>query len=62
MMSTDIKQLNDDLASYYKEYMNLNIQKSTGQLVKPHLLRTVKKNIARVKTQLHMLEAQSDVK
>ncbi len=61
-MSTDIKQLNDDLASYYKEYMNLNIQKSTGQLVKPHLLRTVKKNIARVKTQLHMLEAQSDVK
>lgn len=61
-MSADIKQLNEDLASYYKEYMNLNIQKSTGQLVKPHLLRTVKKNIARVKTRLHMLEAQSDVK
>lgn len=61
-MSTNVDEIKQDLAAYYKEYMNLNIQKATGQLVKPHLLRAVKKNIARAKTKLHMLEAEANVK
>ena len=61
-MTNDIEQIKKDLAAYYKEYMNLNIQKATGQLLKPHLLRAVKKNIARSKMQIHMLEAGTNVK
>ena len=57
-MSTQITEIKEELSSYYKEYMNLNIQRCTGQLVKPHLLRQVRRNIARAKTKLHMLEAR----
>jgi large subunit ribosomal protein L29 len=32
------------------EYFNLRMQKGSGQEIKPHLIRAVKKNIARIKT------------
>ncbi|GJM06313.1 MAG: 50S ribosomal protein L29 [marine bacterium B5-7] len=48
----DGKKLQETLASLLKEQFNLRMQKGTGQLAKPHLLRQVRRNIARVKTLL----------
>lgn len=56
MKSLNYEQVNNELNERYKELFNLNIQKKTGQLSKPHLLRITKKNIARLKTRLHELE------
>lgn len=38
------------LKELLKEHFNLRMQKGTGQLDKPHLLRSVSRNIARLKT------------
>ncbi len=48
----DLYQLLEDLT---KEQVNLKLQKSMGQLSSPHMLRIVRRNIARTKTQLHSL-------
>ena len=53
----DGKKLQETLAALLKEQFNLRMQKGTGQLAKPHLLRAVRRNIARVKTLLRSEEA-----
>ena len=55
MKANDIREMTpeareEELVALHKEFFNLNMQKSTGQLAKPHLLKNVKKNIARMKT------------
>lgn len=54
----DAKGLNDELAALRKEQFNLRMQGATGQGTKPHLVRDVRKKIARLKTVL----AQQQVK
>ncbi len=44
--------LNKDLLTLREEQFKLRMQKSTGQLGQSHLLKQVKKDIARVKTVL----------
>jgi large subunit ribosomal protein L29 len=44
------KELNDELLALRKEQFSLRMQQATGQLAKPHLLKQVSRNIARVKT------------
>lgn len=44
------KELNDELLALRKEQFSLRMQQATGQLTKSHLLKQVKRNIARVKT------------
>lgn len=44
------KELNDELLALRKEQFSLRMQQATGQLAKSHLLKQVKRNIARVKT------------
>ncbi len=44
------KELNDELLALRKEQFSLRMQQATGQLAKSHLIRQVKRNIARVKT------------
>jgi len=39
-----------ELLSLLKEQFNLRIQMSSGKLKKPHLLKLVRRNIARIKT------------
>lgn len=48
-----VEDLNKDLLELAREQFNLRMQKGTGQLVKPHLLKQVRHNIARVKTVLN---------
>jgi large subunit ribosomal protein L29 len=53
---TEIKA---ELAELHREQFNLQMQKATNQLNKSHLLRAVRRNIARVKTVLHEQKGKS---
>lgn len=46
------KELSQELENLRKEQFNLRIQNRTGQSVKPHKIRDVRKKIAQVKTLL----------
>lgn len=45
-----IEELNAELLGLLREQFNYRMQASTGQLAQTHLLRIVRRNIARVKT------------
>jgi large subunit ribosomal protein L29 len=47
-----VEDLNVELLALLKEKFNLRVQKSTGQLPKPMMMKQVRQNIARVKTVL----------
>ncbi len=47
-----VEELNAELLNLLRERFNLRMQASTGQLAQTHLLRQVRRNIARVKTVL----------
>jgi len=49
-------ELNDALIELRKEQFNLRMQQSTGQMARPDQMRKVRKNIARVKTELRAQE------
>ena len=55
MMLTDYKdaseeELQEKIGGLSKELFELRMQKSTGQLGQTHLIKQVKKNIAKIKT------------
>ena len=55
MISTEYKDASDEelqekIGSLSKELFELRMQKSTGQLGQTHLIKQVKKNIAKIKT------------
>ncbi len=43
-------ELKETLSELLKEQFNLRMQQGTGQLGRPHLMKDVRRNIARVKT------------
>lgn len=56
LRTLDKKALNDKLVELKKEHFALRMQKASSDLKKTHLLRQVKKDIARVMTCLTDLE------
>jgi large subunit ribosomal protein L29 len=48
-----VEELNAELLSLLREQFNLRMQASTGQLAQTHLMKNVRRNIARVKTILN---------
>ena len=55
MISTEYKdaseeELQEKIVGLSKELFELRMQKSTGQLGQTHLIKQVKKNIAKIKT------------
>ncbi|MBA3660768.1 MAG: 50S ribosomal protein L29 [Gammaproteobacteria bacterium] len=46
------EELSKELFALLREQFNLRIQRGTGQQPKPHLMRKVRKDIARIKTLL----------
>ncbi len=50
LRDTSTAELNDALHELLKEQFNLRMQRGTGQFSRPHLLKDVRRNIARVKT------------
>ena len=47
------QQLNEQLLGLLRDQFNLRMQKATGQLGQSHLLKQVKRDIARAKTVLN---------
>ena len=45
-----VEELNTELLELLREQFNMRMQASTGQLAQTHLLRKVRRDIARVKT------------
>jgi large subunit ribosomal protein L29 len=52
-------ELNDELMSLRKEQFNLRFQRATGQLNNTARVRTVRRDIARIKTLLHQQAAKA---
>ena len=48
-----VEDLNSELLALLREQFNLRMQNSTGQLARPHQMKQVRRNIARVKTVLN---------
>lgn len=46
------QELTDELLNLRREQFNLRMQQATGQLVRPHEYRRVRRDIARIKTVL----------
>ena len=57
-----VEELQSQLQELYKNQFNNRMQKSTGQLGQTHLLREVKRDIARVKTLLNEKQAAEQTK
>ncbi len=47
------EELNIELLGLTREQFNLRMQKATGQMARPHQMKTVRRSIARVKTVLN---------
>ncbi len=47
-------ELREALNDLLKEQFNLRMQRGTGQLARPHLMKEVRRNIARVKTVMNV--------
>ena len=54
-----VSELQAEIVSLRKEQFNLRMQRGTGQLSRPHLLREVRKNVARAKTVLNEKQGKS---
>ena len=50
LRSKSLDELNEELVSLRREQFNVRMQAATGEAVKPHQHRVVRKDIARVKT------------
>ena len=53
-----VVELRQEIENLVKEQFNYRMQKSTGQLGQSHLLKQVKKDIARAKTVLREKEGE----
>jgi large subunit ribosomal protein L29 len=59
-MTTD--QLDDEVLKLKKEQFNLRFQRATGQLENTARVRTIRKDIARMKTVARQKQAQAKAK
>ena len=50
--NSDIKKLEEEIISLKRKLMNLNFQKTSGQLEKTAEIKVTKKSIARLKTKI----------
>lgn len=54
-----VEQLNEQLMSLLRDQFNLRMQKATGQLGQIHLLKSVRRDIARIKNELTAKQKQA---
>jgi large subunit ribosomal protein L29 len=52
-------EIEAEIVNLRKEQFNLRMQRGTGQMSRPHLMREVRKNIARAKTVLNEKQGKS---
>jgi large subunit ribosomal protein L29 len=58
--NTDTKKIQDEILNLKKTMINLNFQKSSGQLEKTSQIKNSKKQIARLKTKLSNLSGEKN--
>ena len=54
-----VEQINEQIVTLLRDQFNLRMQKATGQLGQLHLLKQVKRDIARLKTELTAKQKQA---
>ena len=54
----DSKKIKDEILNLKKTIMNLNFQKSSGQLEKTSRIKDTKKQIARLNTKLSIIDGE----
>lgn len=59
LRKSSAEDLQNQLEELLKEQFNLRMQKGTGQLSRPSQVRTVRRDIARIKTVMHEMKAGS---
>ena len=52
-----VQELNEELSGLFREQFNLRMQKGSGQDVKPHNYKRVRREIARIKTIIHQKQS-----
>ena len=58
--NTDYKKIKDEMLNLKKTLMNLNFQKSSGQLEKTSKIKDTKKQIARLNTKLSNINGEKN--
>lgn len=53
------QELSDKVPHLRREFFNFRLQQQAGQLEKPHLLRSLRRDIARIKTLLKQQNAKN---
>lgn len=56
----DAGELRRELLERLREQFNLRMQKGSGQAPRPHLFKLVRRDIARIKTELSARQARSE--
>jgi large subunit ribosomal protein L29 len=59
LRGSSAEELQKQLEELLKEQFNLRMQKGTGQLSRPSQVRTVRRDIARIKTVMNEMKAGS---
>ena len=59
-INTDNKTIKDEILNLKKTLMNLNFQKSSGQLEKTSRIKDTKKQIARLNTKLSNINGEKN--
>lgn len=57
LVEKSVDELNTELSSLFKEQFNLRMQNGSGQDVKPHNFKRVRRQIARIKTIIHQKQS-----
>jgi large subunit ribosomal protein L29 len=57
LTAKSVEELTTELGSLFKEQFNLRMQRGSGQDVKPHNFKRVRRQIARIKTIIHQKQS-----
>ena len=52
-----VDELNTELSGLFREQFNMRMQRGSGQDVKPHNFKRVRRQIARIKTIIHQKQS-----
>ena len=52
-----VDELNQELSGLFREQFNLRMQRGSGQDIKPHNFKRVRREIARIKTIIHQKQS-----
>ncbi len=57
LAAKSVEELNTELNGLFREQFNLRMQRGSGQDVKPHNHKRVRREIARIKTIIHQKQS-----